>query len=124
VDSIIKASFSFYKFLAETVLVSPISFTQRVNSRHLLSTLFGILDLYGVYRTDVDELAGIFIHENSRAMLDRFIDPRKHAEYYQHLITVTKSAFDCDMTKVSSCVTLPLFSYMKKDFSDIYTRCS
>ena len=66
----------------------------------MLSTLFGILDLFGRYRSDIEDLASIFIHETSRAMLDRFIDPIKHAEYYSQLTSITRAAFGLNMTWV------------------------
>ena len=101
INGIINASFSFYNHLSDNVLQSPISFTQKVNGRHLLSTLFGVIDLYSRYRTDCEEVVSIWIHETNRAMLDRFISPSKHLEYFNQLRDKAREHFpNCDMTRV------------------------
>jgi len=66
---VVEATFEFYDQF--NFPQSPTSFTQKINPRHILAILYGIVDLSYTHRSSMVDLAYSFISEVSRSCLDR-----------------------------------------------------
>ena len=127
VDKITKGTFQFYEYLQVSIPLSPISFTQKVNQRHLLSALFGIVELNGRNKQNTDDIASIFVHEIARSMLDRIYDYDIKKECFDTLHQMAVEIFCLDQRRsklLPQDMHAPFYSYMKKDFNDYYTKCT
>lgn len=75
---VLQASLEFFKRYQDGLRPSPTSFLFRVNNRHMLYLLKGLLDVPNNYYQLVDNVAVIWVHEVCRTVLDRYTDPLAH----------------------------------------------
>ena len=45
VEKLVEGSFQFFKYLNKSIPASPAAFTQKINQRHILSALFGMVEV-------------------------------------------------------------------------------
>jgi hypothetical protein len=74
--------------------MTPQRFSQKINQRHMLSALFGFVDVMAKYRKDLDHMATIFVHEMCRVSLDRIVNEESRLEIFSKLKVVAKKHFN------------------------------
>ena len=72
---------------------SPTSFLFKINTRHLLYLLKGILDAPSNYYRLIDNVALVWVNEVCRTVLDRHTDPAEHEKFYEMLVDIGASVF-------------------------------
>ena len=93
-DMIIKASKSFVEMYNKTLKPSPTTFLKRINQRHILYIMKGILEIPSNYYKMKENVAFIFMHEVCRTVLDRFIDVNEKEELYEKTKDICQRIFD------------------------------
>lgn len=73
---------------------SPTSFIFRINNRHLLYLLKGLIDAPSNYFQNLDSVAFLWVNEICRTVLDRYTDPFEQEKLYEEAKKIA-----CDIFK-------------------------
>ena len=87
------ASLEFFKQYNENLKPSPTNFLFKINTRHLLYILKGIMDVPNNYFRLVDNVALVWVNEICRTVLDRYTDPAEQEKLYEMVLNIACSAF-------------------------------
>ena len=90
---VLEASLEFYDKYREMVKPSPTSFLFKINWRHILYILKGILEVPNNYYKNMDNIAILWVNEVCRTVLDRYTDPREHERHYNKLCEIAARTF-------------------------------
>lgn len=92
---ILNASLKFVEVYRSMLKPSPTSFIFRINNRHLIYLLKGIMDVPSNYFQSTDNVAFLWVNEICRTVLDRFTDPQEHERLYEEAKKIA-----CDVFRV------------------------
>jgi hypothetical protein len=123
-DKVLKSSFEFFKYLDHKLPNTPDRFTKKVNQRHMLSALFGLIDCNMRWKATMDDVATVFIHEMARATMDRIVSESDKEETFEKLTDIVKQNFDYEPSKKKRRIdaNVPLYSYLKRDQTEFYHK--
>ena len=90
---LLDASLKFYEGYNGMVRPSPQMFLFKINSRHMIYLLNGILDAPNNYYQLIEHVAFIWLNEICRAILDRYTDPIEHKKFFDFAKTIAVETF-------------------------------
>ena len=91
--SILKASTEFVKMYNSTVRPSPTGFLKKINQRHMLHILKGIIEIPLNYFKMIENVAFLWMNEICRTILDRFMPTEEKADLYQKARIIAANCF-------------------------------
>jgi hypothetical protein len=121
-QNLTKAGISYFKYLIAVNKPSAKDFIYKVNLRHMLSTIFGVIDLMPRFKSNRLQLGQIFIHEACRATLDRQFNPANKQILFNELVDLTCECFKLKAEHVRLQIDRPAYSYIKMDYTEMYTK--
>ena len=112
-ELIISATRSFVEMYNKAMKPSPTSFLKRINYRHMLYLLKGIIELPTTYYKEKANVAYIWMHEICRTVLDRFTDDSEKLDLYERTKDIASRIFDVpgNILMDKDQIGEPLFSY-------------
>jgi hypothetical protein len=88
----------------------------------MMSVMFGVIELMPRFKQNRLDLGDIFIHEMSRAALDRQFDAIKREKQFDDLVEIASKCFRLDKKDVSIRLDKPSYSYIKAEYNDYYSK--
>ena len=92
-QKVLDASLEFYHTYDGMVTPAPTSFLFRINNRHLVFLLKGLLDVPNSYYKNADSVAIVWANEVCRTVLDRYTDPLEQERLYSVVKDVASRTF-------------------------------
>lgn len=90
---LLNASLKFFAVYNDAVKPSPASFLFKINQRHLIFLLKGMLDVPNNYFQMIDNVALLWVNEICRTVLDRHTDPFEHDKFYKIVCSIAAEVF-------------------------------
>ena len=82
---IIKANSGLLDTLERLLPISPTSFIEHINQRHLLYIMTAFLESPNSSFNDCDEVASMWMHEVCRSVLDRYSDQKLKTKLFREI---------------------------------------
>ena len=73
-DTIIGATLNLYQSFNNWVKPSPANYLNHISLRHLFKIIFGITEITSTFCKKPENIAGAWLHEVSRTLVDRFLN--------------------------------------------------
>ena len=120
--SILKASTEFVKMFNSTVRPSPTSFLKKINQRHMIYILKGILEIPQNYFKMQENVAFLWMNEVCRTVLDRFGSANEKRDLYEKAKIIASNCFRVRERVFPTTCDEPYFCYGLPDQEDAYNE--
>ena len=118
--SILKASTEFVKMFNSTVRPSPTSFLKKINQRHMIYILKGILEMPQNHFKMQENVAFLWVNEVCRTVLDRFSNTREQKDLFEKVKVIASNCFRVRERILPANCDEPHFCYGLPDMEDSY----
>ena len=107
------ATRSFMEMYNRAVKPAPTTFLKRINHRHMLYLLKGMVELPTTYYKNKGSVAYIWMHEVCRTVLDRYTDHPEKIALYERTKAIASRLFDVPGSIFMDArqIDEPFFSY-------------
>ena len=93
------------------VTPAPTSFLFRINNRHLIYLLKGIIDVPNSYFKNAGAVACVWTNEVCRTVLDRYTDPLEQEKLYSVVIEIASRVFGVESSLIPEDCKVNQFFY-------------